>query len=814
MKEYLDKEGLQYYSDKLTTKYKGIFATKDEIGTPTKAATVSAMTDHDVIYLYTGSETGYTAGHIYYWNGSAWTDGGQYGSQALDTTLSVPGEAADAKATGDAIDAAKADVLEDVDDDYAKKNGAYPDLGAGTADQLNSNIFEEDQVPFNFRTAGGSTEIGDRAYVDEYVGVSLPWNQLIKASELKPSASLNGITATNNGDGTFTFSGTASSVTAISLQFGIPARPGDKLLFGRGKNVLFYTGYPAEGYGIVNNEHEGCSLFAFFPQGTVVDETIPIQAFNLTLMFGSTIADYVYSIESATAGSGIAWLKERGFFTKPYYAYDAGSMQSVVVGQAENTGFNQWDEEWEEGAYNNNGEKTTNVHNRIRNKNLIPILPSTTYYFKSPNTLQIYEYDINSVFLRTTYSIKDVTYTTGSDAYYLAFNTGANSGATYNHDICINLHWDGSRDGEYEPYVKHTYPLDHSITLRGIPKLDANNKLYWDGDTYKPSGEHHTKMGNIDDLGSLAWSSTSTYGNIYRAQVAISGAINSDRTRGYLAPMACSKLLPSLDVTDVSTPVAGLIGIAYNYIFVTFSSSMTSAEVKAALSGVEFVYGLATPTDSTADPFTSPQIVDDFGTESITDYLYENNNRDVEIPVGHVTRYTANLKAKLEMAPDSPSGDGDYVVRQTSGENAYVPLSSAMTNYNTKTEDEARYATKEACGGTLQNLLAISKSIDFANTAWVDLGTLTWVETTYAGVTMMVCYSFTTHAHDASGVNIICSKYEASNDIWSVGTLRDKLICNNFAGEAIFVYDSSYTDPATFASAMKGVLLAYEKASS
>lgn len=48
-------------------------------GQPTVATSASAMADHNTIYLYTGSESGYTNGHIYYWNGSAWTDGGAYG---------------------------------------------------------------------------------------------------------------------------------------------------------------------------------------------------------------------------------------------------------------------------------------------------------------------------------------------------------------------------------------------------------------------------------------------------------------------------------------------------------------------------------------------------------------------------------------------------------------------------------------------------------------------------------------------------------------------------------------------------------------
>lgn len=55
-------------------------------GQPTVATSASAMSDHNTIYLYTGSESGYIYGHIYYWNGSAWTDGGAYGGGSSSGT--------------------------------------------------------------------------------------------------------------------------------------------------------------------------------------------------------------------------------------------------------------------------------------------------------------------------------------------------------------------------------------------------------------------------------------------------------------------------------------------------------------------------------------------------------------------------------------------------------------------------------------------------------------------------------------------------------------------------------------------------------
>lgn len=56
-------------------------------GSPLVALTAADMTQTNRVYVYTGTEDGYTSGNWYYYNGSAWVSGGIYNSTIVDGNL-------------------------------------------------------------------------------------------------------------------------------------------------------------------------------------------------------------------------------------------------------------------------------------------------------------------------------------------------------------------------------------------------------------------------------------------------------------------------------------------------------------------------------------------------------------------------------------------------------------------------------------------------------------------------------------------------------------------------------------------------------
>lgn len=104
------------------------------------------------------------------------------------------------------------------------------------------------------------------------------------------------------------------------------------------------------------------------------------------------------------------------------------------------TGINLWDEEWELGIYDiSTGNKVANNSN-IRNKDLIPVSPNTTYtwYNASSNVIRFVYYDVNKnriSSVSTTKSGNTYSFTTPANCFYMAFYYGATE---YNNDVSVN----------------------------------------------------------------------------------------------------------------------------------------------------------------------------------------------------------------------------------------------------------------------------------------------------------------------------------------------------------------------------------------
>lgn len=543
-------------------------------------------------------------------------------------------------------------------------------------------------APHVKRVVGGGIANPYLCKLNKIIGASVVWNQLVYDGNFDSLAhwSSNGNISLDNHivtvNQTRQYGGliTGSKIQfapqhIILIKFSLKSYSAQELQIGYGDNVnftntkAFSVGTSWDNYYYLHKIPNTVSTLAdrIFVRSALSSDWIEYyvakaQYFDITQMFGSTIADYVYTLETQTAGSGIAWLKSYGFFTDDYYAYSANTLQSVSVSGKKNVGNNQLD------LADISGTETSAYYHNISTDYKLKANVTYTLSFDVQTSVSPFNMSVGVGTESGSYSADVAVKNNNSNGrVFITFTPTQEQLSQYEYlkirlpryasqttftysikDIQLEL---SSTATAYEPYTETTYPLDHT-TLRGLLKLDANNNLYADGDVYPSDGSGDKKYAEVD-LGDLNWTKDTT-----SLSVTVFRAFISDRKAG-TSTFICSKYPTltngrnGLNDTDKAIASWNIIDSQIVGIRDDSYSSGTEEQFKTAMDGVKLVYEKATASALSLTPYQSLQNIESGGTEEFIDYGVSQGTRDVAIPCGQESEYNSGVAV-----PNLPTSGG------------------------------------------------------------------------------------------------------------------------------------------------------------
>lgn len=615
----------------------------------------------------------------------------------------------------------------------ANVDGYYEGLTAGNAIGLVTDSVVTDKEPYNFRSLA-HLPVGKFCY-DTIVGGSVVWNQLFKNGNFADTTSWrlytpsNGTVSMSNNIATIEYSVEGVGGYAFGLLYvggNITLQTGHKYLFSCKAKPSFETKFELElgtGLGVLANatpnQWNDIAFVGMRPSwnsGTTVEfkptlstiavgDTLQIKNcvfIDLTAAVTPLIADYIYSLETANAGDGVAYFKK--YFPKEYHEYCEPHFEHVQTSAKETVGFNLLNPaNTIKGGYNvavgsvlSSGQATaTLTGDNPVNVSITSgwqavsfvsdkLLPNTVYYINcvtdatTPSKVRLTAYlvDENYSVVRnygpytTTHTYHSTVTTADENGLRFVLYVSSESANTITlADLCLNIH--GDRDGEYEAYQKRTYPIEAKV-LRGVLKLDSANRPYFDGDVMRSDGSGEERYEEVD-LGEQSWTYVTTSDrNYFYTGIATKTRLASDMICSaypYGGSKLDSEMGNAADLTVYSET-------GYKSVKIKDSRYTDAATFKTAMSGKKLVFLKETPEPFAAEPYQYPMVVDPLGTEEFIDYGVEEGTRDVAIPVGHESEYQEDMVAKLETLPHLADSDGSFYIVQADGQMALAPNTS------------------------------------------------------------------------------------------------------------------------------------------
>ena len=424
--------------------------------------------------------------------------------------------------------------------------------------------------------------VADYAEVPRFRGKTRAWNQLAKQISTQTN---NGITCTNNGDGTYTLNGTLEAGQTRAV-FVVAEWNTD--ISALHKYLITDDAPSGASYGFC-----GGSLY----YRNCIYDTVNLGGFNALIIVEANVSNVkitpilrdvttILSDWSPTdiTTANIPLMVQQIPDLLKCDAYDAGSIVSTQYSGVKSVGVNIWDEEWEVGAYyTSDGSKKDGLNDCIRCKNLIPIIPNTWYYKKCSEDYGPYWnlfYDSNKNYLGYSGSNYNAAFLTPDNAYFMAIYTEGGYGTTYNHDIqiCLNSYADKTT---YHPYQRNTIMLSQPVELKSAGAVSEVLNMQ--------TGKKTRPIATID-MKDMEYSPT--------AGIFVTRLPNSKQSAD------CGITTPGLIIApwkSIAQMVDGdFVWSAYeDYYYIKDTSCTTAEEMRTKYNGWLINYELATPDDPT-----------------------------------------------------------------------------------------------------------------------------------------------------------------------------------------------------------------------
>ena len=497
-------------------------------------------------------------------------------------------------------------------------DGNYPSMTVGYSDNL---VGRGESTPemFSFRASGGRSIKDGAARIKTLRGNSVVWNNIAQTLTQGNKAFPKGaqivkghkyVIVANDLNGYGVFIITRKNSTSQQIAGALRDENGVK---------FFTSEYDAVSTG---EDNEDNSIW-WYIEGSYAQANL----YDLTKMFGQ-------GNEPTTADAFNAMLP----LNVDLNAYNEGEVIPFNGVAIKSVGDNAWDEEWENGNFDNGLPIPDST--RIRSKNFIKVLPGQIY--NSTKLILVFYYDDNFSYLNLEY---DTQFTIPSNASYIKFSYGSSMSpiSTYQNDICISLAHSGYKEDQYFPYTYNIRNIDTRI-LEMFP--DGMNK--WDK-AYNKNGRGYVVKGTGKvDMGALSYA--------YQPPIAGSFPLGffyvdiANKAHGNIN-MLSGKYDNTADWVNV-----GIRGDeSAKTIYVKDGAFADVASFKAAMQGVMLYYELAEPqVYEFAEPFNLDYEVADFGTEEIlsdtpsaplsADIIYQFNAVD---SIRDLLTRVASLEARL-----------------------------------------------------------------------------------------------------------------------------------------------------------------------